>query len=284
MTAEADTTTIGKNNVSDPNWNGGKQKFNPKDYESFPEHVNLKKPMFKHDWHFEKVFSINDYWKLVSRPQGWPEVEVIVQTEPKEIKKKLPCLHSFADNIQILKAREALFDELVGRYKWSIEDAFDKIVPSWNTERFKSVYDTLDGDEDTKWARTWDKVIKDKTGFEAPAKTQKEYFAKIQRIYLEDNYKLNPEEYYEILKVMNGLMGQIESTESSFTEDEMWDVFTQSVRGKWEDHAKDEGFLDDQEKFMDYCKKQHVKEWDICEKTSKDDADYQASLMAYLHY
>jgi len=263
------------NPVDDPTWRFEEHPLEPSPF--------LKKPMFMHDWHFEKVFSITDYWDITTRAQGRPELEVVVQSEP-EIKKKLPYLHTWLDNVQIFFARDSIFNELVGKYKWSVQEAVEKIVPDWNMKRFTGVYDSIGGDEDTKWVRTFDKVIKDKTGFENPAKVQKEYFAKIQRVYLKDKYKNDPEDWFKLLNIMNDLLGQIDSTEPKFTEDEMWGVFKQSVRGRWEDHAEAEGFVDDKKKFMKYCMDNHESDKDISAKVAKDNEDYLASLVGYLHY
>jgi len=247
----------------------------------------LKKPMFVNDWHFDKLFDLNDYWEITQRTQGNPRYEVIVQTEPEEIKMKLPCLHQWADNLgnlQILMARQAIFEVLVGQYKWSEQDAINKLVPEWNMKRFTVVYDEIGGDEKTKWVRTWDKVIKDKSGFENPTQVQKDYLAKIQRCYLKDLYKNDPKDWFKLINIMNDLTGYIDSKVPKFTDEEMYGIFKQSVRGRWEDHAEAEGFLDDKEKFMKYCVAQHKDDWDVCEKTAKDKIEYLASLMQYLHY
>lgn len=249
-----------------------------------PIMVPVKKPMWPNDLHLPKIFSATDYWQYISRPQGIPEEEVTVQSEPEEIIKKLPTLITFASNVQFLNVRAAVFDTLVGEYNWDAKKATEELVNESYIQRYYDAFEKIGGEEETKWVRVWDKIMKDKTKLEDPASVQRKYFSKIQRVWLKDLYKHNPREYFDILKRLNVLMGHIDSTVPKFTDEEMWGVFTQAVRGAFEEHAKENGFLDDQEKFLDYCMKEEEIDMAVSKEFAKDNKEYLASLVGYMHY
>ena len=212
----------------------------------------------------DKVFTLQDYFEYQESKQANKFIEIEINNEnPKIIEPHANLI--LPDNLANLLIVRKSCIQLTNNNKWTWQLALRRLMPEYIAIKIINIKDKIQREitENDKFRLAFSTYIQNKCNISDPFLDQYRYIEKFRRHWLQDDYQLNPKQYYEVLEEANDLLPYINPEKSEPNEnsklnsDSLWTTFHQSLPVEWENEAKDIGILKNHKKFFNFVIRKH---------------------------